>query len=223
MNKLHKLAGYCLFLLEQLKMRHILPSALLFAFLANGAEMHYETEATFSAFRSLHPERYGTVPAGGSSAVKDAVRSIDPEEEEVTFFGALGSIDPARKGTAVASASYSMDSRSDSSSPSPGIVTAVESSAVSGSPYLTDDTVLLGKAVLVLALIKVTIGLCCFCLWRRLSPYALPRHNVPEGPSTTAWGRWCGRNDRPKFSGEGNIEFKGNLYAPVAREDDVAY
>ena len=64
--------------------------------------------------------------------------------------------------------------------------------------------------MLLLALLKVTVLVGCYGMWRRFSHLVLPRTNVSEGPS---------EESEELDEGGGRLRYKGVLYVRVAQAD----
>ena len=67
----------------------------------------------------------------------------------------------------------------------------------------------LGKAMVLLALLKVSVLVCCYGAYRKIKPYMMPRENVSQGPS----------EDSEEVAGGEQIRYKGVLYVRVAQAD----
>ncbi len=80
---------------------------------------------------------------------------------------------------------------------------------------------LLGGAVVLLVLAKVTAVACCYGVWRYAAPLIMPRRPPSsDGPEEeSVWARLLGfQGDTPEVNASGHLKYKGIVYAPVATE-----
>jgi hypothetical protein len=106
--------------------------------------------------------------------------------------------------------------------------TVVESTSESDdSSEGSGDMILLGKAVLLLAALKLTGVVFLYFVWRKIAPIVMPRRNVDisEGPTlrnSSVWD-WLdpGSEDAPEVLDEANLRYKGVLYVRVAVDENV--
>lgn len=91
----------------------------------------------------------------------------------------------------------------------------------------SNDMVLIGKAVLVLAALKLTFVIFLYFIWKKIKSIIMPRRNVDisEGPtlkSSSVWD-WLEpdneSSDSPELINNENLRYKGVLYVRVADEE----
>lgn len=125
--------------------------------------------------------------------------------------------------TSVVNAQSSSQSSSDTIIPTTSIPTKESND---GDSEGGGEMVLLGKAVLLLAALKLTGVIFLYFVWRKIAPIVMPRRNVDisEGPSlkeSSVWD-WLEPNseDTPEVLGSENLRYKGVLYVRVEVDDN---